>query len=188
MFLSLIQKRRSIRRYLAKPVEDEKIEVLIEAALRAPSSRGLNPWEFIVVTERRLLEKLSQARVHGAEFLKDSPLGIVVCADPERCDVWVEDCSIASTFIQLASESMGLRSCWIQIRERLHNETVTSEAYVSDLLGMPPGLRVESIVSVGYPNETKPPHKKEDLRYEKVHHNQYGRSYTTALRAKYPNS
>ncbi len=183
MFMSLIQKRRSIRRYLAKPVEDEKIDVLVEAALRAPSSRGLNPWEFIVVTESGLLEKLSKARVHGADFLKGSPLGIVVCADPERCDVWIEDCSIASTFIQLASESMGLRSCWIQVRERMHNETVTSEAYVSEVLSIPQGIRVESIVSVGYPNETKPPHKKGDLRYEKVYRNQYGRFNTTKQKA-----
>ena len=83
MFMSLIQKRRSIRRFLAKPIEDEKIEMLIEAALRAPSSRGLNPWEFIVVTERDLLEKLSSAKTHGSEFLKNAPLGIVVCADED---------------------------------------------------------------------------------------------------------
>ena len=50
--MSLIQKRRSIRKFLAKPVEDEKIDLLIEAALRSPSSRGFNPWEFVVVTER----------------------------------------------------------------------------------------------------------------------------------------
>ena len=180
MFMSRIRKRRSVRRYLAKSVEDEKIEMLIESALRAPSSRGRNPWEFIVVTERGLLKKLSMAKVHGAEFLKDSPLGIVVCADPEKSDVWVEDSSIASIFIQLASESIGLRSCWIQIRERMHNETVTSEEYVLKVLGIPSGLRVASIVSVGYPDETKPPHKKEELQYEKVHLNRYGNSNLAA--------
>lgn len=179
MFMSLIQKRRSIRRFLAKPIEDEKIEMLIEAALRAPSSRGLNPWEFIVVTERDLLEKLSSAKTHGSEFLKNAPLGIVVCADGDRCDVWVEDCSIASTFIFLASESMGLRSCWIQIRERMHNETTTSEAYVAEVLDIPSRLKVESIIAVGYPDEKKPPHKKEELQYEKVYLNQYGKLYTT---------
>ncbi|MFQ5715218.1 MAG: nitroreductase family protein [Candidatus Scalinduaceae bacterium] len=177
--MSLIQKRRSIRRFLAKPIEDEKIEMLIEAALRAPSSRGLNPWEFIVVTERDLLEKLSSAKTHGSEFLKNAPLGIVICADEDRCDVWVEDCSIASTFIFLASESMGLRSCWIQIRERMHNETKTSEAYVSEILDIPLRLKVESIIAVGYPDEKKPPHKKEELQYEKVYLNQYGKLYTT---------
>ena len=116
MFSSLIQKRRSIRKFQEKPVENEKIEILIEAALRSPSSRGHNPWEFVVVTERDSLEKLSSAKIHGSEFLKNAPLGMVVCADEDKCDVWVEDCSIASTFIFLASESLGLGSCWIQIR------------------------------------------------------------------------
>ncbi len=179
MFSSLIQKRRSIRRFQEKSVGDEKIEVLIEAALRSPSSRGYNPWEFVVVTERDLLEKLSNAKIHGSEFLKNVPLGIVVCGDPDKCDVWVEDCSIASTFIFLASESLGLGSCWIQIRERMHSETLTSEAYVSDVLNIPPKLKVESIIAVGYPAETKPPHKKEELQYEKVFLNQYGNLHTS---------
>ncbi len=177
MFMSLIQKRRSIRKFLSKPVEDEKINLLIESALRSPSSRGYNPWEFVVVTERNLLEKLSNAKTHGSQFLKNAPLGIVICADPDKCDVWVEDCSIASTFIFLAAESIGLKSCWIQIRERMHNESLTSEEYVMDVLGITPKLKIESIIAVGYPDETKPFHKKEDLQYEKVYHDQYGQLY-----------
>lgn len=179
MFSSLIQKRRSIRKFQEKPVENEKIEILIEAALRSPSSRGHNPWEFIVVTEPDLLGKLSSAKTHGSEFLKNAPLGIVICADEDKCDVWVEDCSIASTFIFLASESLGLGSCWIQIRERMHSETLTSEAYVSDVLNIPPKLKVASMIAVGYPAETKPPHKKEELQYEKMFLNQYGKLYTS---------
>ena len=175
MFMSLIQKRRSIRKFLEKTIEKEMIDTIIEAALRAPSSRGYNPWEFVVVTKRDLLKKLSDAKMHGSEFLKNAPLGIVVCADPDKCDVWVEDCSIASTFIFLASESLGLRSCWIQIRERMHNESLTSEAYVAKVLGIPSKLKVESIIAIGYPDEKKPPHKKEELQYEKIYHNQYGK-------------
>lgn len=177
MFMSLIQKRRSIRKFLAKPVENEKIDLLIEAALRSPSSRGYNPWVFVVVTERDLMEKLSKAKTHGSEFLKNAPLGIVVCADPEKCDVWVEDCSIASTFIFLTAESIGLRSCWIQIRERMHNDKLTAETYVADVLNIPTKHKIESIIAVGYPDETKPFHKKEELQYEKAHYNQYGKLY-----------
>ncbi len=180
MFMSLIQKRRSIRKFLPKPVEDEKIDLLIEAALRSPSSRGYNPWEFVVVTERDLLEKLSNAKVHGSQFLKNAPLGIVVCADPDKCDVWVEDCSFASTFIFLAAESIGLRSCWIQIRERMHNESLSSEAYVMDILSITPKLKVESVIALGYPDETRSFHKKEDLQYKKVYNNQYGRLYKSS--------
>ena len=175
MFLSLVQKRRSIRQYQDKPVEKEKIELLIEAALRSPSSRGFNPWEFIVVTDRDLLAKLSKAKPHGASFLKNAPLGIVVCADPEKCDVWVEDASIASIFLHLAAESLDLGSCWIQIRMRMHDQTKTAQEYVQELLNIPGNLNVESMIAIGYPAESKPPHRKENLQYEKVYYNEYGR-------------
>ena len=151
--------------------------MLVEAALRSPSSRGFNPWEFVIVNDRSLLEKLSKAKPHGAAFLKNAFLGIVVCADPEKCDVWVEDASIASIFIHLMSVSMGLGSCWIQIRERMHDQTKSAQTYIQALLNIPENLQVESIIAIGYPAESKPSHRKEDLQYEKVHYNEYGKPY-----------
>jgi len=177
MFISLIQKRRSIRKFLKKRVEDEKIDLLIEAALRAPSSRGFNPWNFIVVTEQNVLEKLSLSKQHGSSFLKDAQLAVVVCADPEKSDVWIEDASIASTFILLAAESLGLGTCWIQIRERMHNENKSSQEYVREILNIPKKMEVESIIAMGYPDEKKPPHSKEELQYEKIHIGFYGKLY-----------
>ena len=175
MFLSLVQKRRSIRQYMDKPVEPEKIDRLIEGALRAPSSRGFNPWEFVVVADDVLLEKLSKAKPHGASFLKDASLGIVVCADPKKSDVWIEDASIASIYIHLAAESMKLGSCWIQIRKRMHDQTKTAEQYIRELLNIPKNFNIESMIAIGYPVETKSPHSKEDLQYDKVHYNVYGK-------------
>jgi len=177
MFLSLIQKRRSIRRYLPWPVEKEKIDILIEAALRAPSSRGFNPWQFIFVTDRDVLKRLSVTKEHGSSFIRNATLGIVVCADAVKSDVWVEDASIASIFIQLAAESIGLGSCWIQIRERMHDKEKTAPEYISEILNIPSGLKVQSIIAVGYPEKRKPPHAKEDLQYDKIYLNSYGNSY-----------
>ena len=176
MFLELIQRRRSIRRFTAEKVAADKIEMLKETALRAPSSRGFNPWEFIVITESELLVKLSQAKSHGSAFLKNAQLGIVVCADPEKSDVWVEDASIATIFIQLAAESLGLGSCWIQIRKRMHDERKTAEAYIAELLDIPSNIKVESMIAIGYPVEKKQPHSKDELQDEKIHLNQYGKS------------
>lgn len=175
MFLSLVQKRRSIRRYLDKPVEPEKIDRLVEAALRSPSSRGLNPWEFVVITDSVLLEKLSKAKPHGASFLKNASLGMVVCADPGKCDVWIEDASIASIYIHLAAASMELGSCWIQVRKRMHDQTKSAEDYIRELLNIPKNIHVESIIAIGYPAEEKSGHPKEVLQYEKVYHNGYDR-------------
>ncbi len=177
MFLSLAQKRRSIRKYLDRPVEPEKTDLLVEAALRSPASKGSNPWEFVVVTDRALLEKLSLAKPSGSAFLKNAPLAIVVCGDPEKSSIWVEDTSIAATFIHLAAESLGLGSCWIQIRERMHDESVSSEAYISRILDIPPGLKVEAMIAVGYAAETKKPRGKDELHYRKVHRELYGRAY-----------
>jgi nitroreductase len=177
MFISLIQKRRSIRKFQKKQIEAQKIDTLIEAALRAPSSMGRNPWEFILVTEQALLEKLSTAKLHGSTFLNNAQLGIVVCADPDKSDVWVEDASIAAIFLHLASESIGLASCWIQIRERMHDQTKTAGDYISETLNIPPKLKVECIVAVGYPDEEKSPHEKDELQYDKVHLDTYGKPY-----------
>ena len=174
MVMSLIQKRRSIRKFKTNPVEPEKVDMMVEAALRAPSSRGLQPWEFVVVTDKDLLERLSRARSRGSAFLSNAPLGIVVYADPTSADTWIEDTSIAATYIQLVAESLGLGSCWIQIRNRMHDDTVSAEDYIAEILHIPKGRTVEAIIAVGYPDEEKSPHKKEDLPFEKLHLNSFG--------------
>jgi nitroreductase len=178
MFDSLIETRRSIRKYLNKPVEPDKVEKLVEAALRAPSSMSRNPWEFIVVNNPETLEKLALSKEHGSLFLREAPLAIVVCANPHKCDVWIEDTSIASIFILLSAHDLGLGGCWIQIRERPHNKDMSSEAYVASILDIPPDLKVESIIALGYPDETKPGHPKEHLQFQSIHLNAYGEHYS----------
>ena len=177
MFIDLLSSRRSIRKYEDRPVEKEKIDLLVEAALRAPSSRSLNPWEFIVVTDKKMLAGLADCKPHGASFLKGAPLGIVVLADPKRCDVWVEDSSIASIFIHLAAHSLGLGSCWIQVRKRMHADPTSAGKYIAGLLDIPDGREVESIIAVGYPESRRPGHAPESLAYNKVHRGKYGDTF-----------
>jgi nitroreductase len=174
MFLSLIQKRRSIRKYLKEPIEPEKVAVLIEAALRAPSSKGVYPWEFIIVNKPDLLKKLAPSKQYGSAFLKDAALAIVICADVKRSDVWIEDVSISATYIQLAAQSLDLGSCWIQIRERMHDGTQTAEKFVRDVLEIPEHLKIDSLIAIGYPDGNPPGHEKGELQYGKVFYNRYG--------------
>ena len=177
MFAELIRSRRSMRHFQDRPVEKSKIDALVEAALRAPSSRGLNPWEFILVDDREKLAAMAAAKPHGAAFLSGAPLGIVVCADPQRCDVWVEDCSIATIFIQLMAESLGLGSCWIQIRKRTHVSGSAAGAHIAALLNIPSHLEVEAMLAIGYPDRPKTPHPASSLQFEKIHQAKYGRPY-----------
>jgi len=82
MFSELAQERRSVRAYAGRQVEPEKIDAVIEAALRSPTGGARRPWTFVVVTEKALLEKLSVAKPGGAAFVKDAPAAVVVCGDP----------------------------------------------------------------------------------------------------------
>jgi nitroreductase len=145
--------------------------LLKEALLRSPSSRGLNPWEFVFVDDKRLLKQLSVAKEHGAEFIKDAALVIVICADPAVCDVWIEDCAIASFIAHLAAHSMGLGSCWVQIRLRQRADGQDSEEYVRDTLGLLETLRILSIVAIGKPAQKLLPVPTKKLKFEKIHLN-----------------
>jgi nitroreductase len=166
--LDILRSRRSIRRYQNKEIEPEIIEMLKEAVLRSPSSRDFQPWRFIFITDRSKLEELSLAKKSGSEFLKGAYLGVVVCAKESVSDVWVEDCSIASIILQLTGQSIGLGSCWVQIRNRFHSDAKSAEDYVREKLDLPNSMRVESIISFGYPGEEKKPVPFDRLDYGKI--------------------
>jgi len=182
--IDLLRKRRSIRRYRPDRIEKKSIALLIEALLRAPTSRDIQPCEFILIDSPELLDKLSTAKEHGSEFLAGAALGIVICADGTKSDVWVEDCSIASILVQMVSQSLGLGSCWIQIRNRDHISGLTSEEYIQKALGIPAHIKVEAIVSIGHPAEKRKPVLKATLKPEKIWHNGYTEPYIASSPAK----
>ena len=174
MLLDLLRNRRSIRKFTDQKIEEEKLDLLTEAVLRSPSSRSLNPWEFIVVTDRDRIAQLARAKTHGSSFLAGAPMAIVVCADPARSDVWVEDASIATLLLHLCAADLGLGSCWIQIRKRQHDDKTDSDTYVKNLLGLKPDMAVEAIVAIGYGAEEKQGHPADSLLYERVSYQKYG--------------
>ena len=99
--LKTLYNRHSTRKFHDRKVEEDKIRDLLSAALLGPSSRGNRPWEFIVVDDPLLLEVLSKSK-QGASVLKNAPLAIIVIGDTAKSEVWVEDCSIASTKLKLS--------------------------------------------------------------------------------------
>lgn len=171
--IDLLRTRRSVRKYAPRPVASPLVEQVTEAMLRAPSSRGRRPWHFVVVDDPDLLQKLSRAKPHGSSFLAKAPLAIVVCGDEQVSDVWVEDCSIAAFIAHGTAHALGLGSCWIQLRLRVHDDHQSAERYVQGLLQIPPELRVHSIIAMGYPAETKKGHDPRDLDREKIQHNRF---------------
>lgn len=173
MLFDLLKSRRSIRKFQEKEVEKEKQDIILKSALLSPSSRARRPWDFIVVSDKVLLQMLSQCRELSSQFLAGAPLGIVVIADPDECDVWIEDTSIASIIIQLSAHSLGLGSCWIQVRDRLGKDNVKAGDYIKEALGIPGKYSVECMIAVGYPAEEKRAYSEDELLNNKIHSNRY---------------
>ena len=173
VILNLLQNRRSIRQFKPDPVTPEQIEQLTEALLRSPSSRRLTPWHFVVVDDPQLLARLAHAKANGAGFLAGAPLAVAICADPASSDVWIEDCAIAAIILQLAVESLGLVSCWAQMRLRFDASGHSAEANVREILNLPQGWNVDCIIAIGQPCSLLPGHPRESLPADRVHRNQY---------------
>lgn len=169
----LLQQRRSVRKFRQHSVEVEKITKLSEALLRAPTSRNLQPCEFIFVDDSKILEQLSTAKAHGASFISSAPLAVVIAADPKKSDVWIEDSSIAAIIVQLAAEQLGLKSCWVQLRLRAHSEAVSASDFVRQLVGLPEGMEVPIVIGIGHPDEDIAGHSRDSLLDVKIHSNQF---------------
>jgi len=172
-FAELIKQRRSTRKFTDQLLSPEQVEKILKAALMSPSSKSKTPWEFIVVEDKEMLKQLAGCKEHGAAFLEDCALAIVVTANTMVSDVWIEDASIASIYIQLQAEELGLGSCWCQIRSRVTAEETDSNEYVRRLLNIPYQLDVLSIIGIGYKAQERKPFDEEKLQWEKIHIGQY---------------
>ncbi len=163
-----------MRKYTTEELTQEQVVTLLKAALMSPSSKRTNAWQFIAVDNKETLKTLSHCKEHGSSFLSDAAMAIVVVADPLASDVWIEDASIASAFIQLQAEDLGLGSCWIQIRERFTATGMTSDEFVHGVLDIPLQLQVLSIIALGHKGMDRKPFDEEHLQWEKVHINKFG--------------
>ncbi len=168
-FHSLALQRHSIRKYTDEPIEAADVKLILEAALLAPTSKNSRSWQFVCVDDKSMLERLAGCKPAGAAPVGRARLAVVVCGDPTLSDPWVEDCSIAAAFMQLQAEDLGLGSCWIQVRGRFTADSIPSEEYVQQLLGIPDTLPVLCIMTFGHKDEERRPVDPSKLFWEKVH-------------------
>ena len=156
-FLEVIEKRHSVRKYSDRPVEKELLDAIVNVAQTAPSSRNSKSSAFMIVEDRDTLDALSQMRDYGSALLKGAQAAIIVMGDESKTDLWVDNCAISATFIQLAVTAMDLVSCWVHINGRpcvrLEPEGAKAEDYVRNLLGIKEGLRPYCVVAIGYPQD-----------------------------------
>lgn len=171
--LEIMQNRRSVRNYTGEKIPKEKLDKILQAGLLAASGRNRKPWEFVVVQQKEMLEKLSHCRVGAAKMLENAGCAILVFANSEKTDVWIEDCSIAMSNMHLMADSLGFGSCWIQGRLREAENGESTEAYCRTLLHMPQEYVLEAILSVGVLEEHPKAHSLEELEEGKIHYETY---------------
>ena len=176
-FFQLIKSRRSCRKFKAEKPDKSKIDNILQSALLSPSSKSRSPWHFILVNDKSILEKLAGCKSHGSKLIAEAPVAIVILADPNISDVWIEDTSIASINLQMAAEDSGLGSCWVQIRNRNYDSNTTTETYIKNLLNIPENLKVESVIALGFKDEVKEPHDIQKIKKERISLNNFKIKY-----------
>ncbi|MDR1336775.1 MAG: nitroreductase family protein [Tannerella sp.] len=168
-FTSLIINRRSTRRFTGRALSPEQAESILKAALTAPSSKGARSWQFVAVEDKNMLKQLAGCKNAGSAFIEHCAVAIVVTGDTAETDVWIEDAAVASIYMQLQAEDLGLGSCWCQVRNRLTGDGADAGQYVRDLLGIPSRFGVLSIIGIGHREQVRKPVDETQLPWEKVH-------------------
>ncbi len=170
--LDVIRQRRSVRTYLNKDVDNEKLHEILKAAMFSPTARGTRAWEFIIVRDNETKARLSKATPYSA-FAKDAPVVIVICHDTGKSKRFKEDSSLCAENIYLEATNQGLGTCFIQIAEGAEANEGDPENYVKRVLSIPENIRVQCLMPLGYPEKQPEPHKDEEFDEGKVHYEKF---------------
>lgn len=168
--IEYIMTRTSIRQYKAQAVEQEKIDIMLKAAMAAPTAVNLQPWHFIVITDSAVINQLAGPRPTNA------PLMIAVCGDTNKTtmddgnklpDFWVQDVSAATENLLLAAHALGLGAVWTGVYPVMERV-----ADVANVLNCPENIIPLAVVRIGYPDEV--PQPKDKFKEENISYNKFG--------------
>lgn len=167
--MKAITSRRSIRKYTNQAVSDEQIKILLEAAMSAPSAGNEQPWHFIVIKDRQLLDEVPKYHPYSS-MIKQAPVAVLVCADTKlnkyNMDYWVQDCAAATENLLVAVADQGLGAVWLGVypgQERV--------AGLRQLFNVPEKVIPFALVPIGYPAEHKDPENR--YREDRIHLNRW---------------
>lgn len=158
--IEVILNRKSVRKYTESSIEKDKIELILRAGMAAPSACNVQPWDFVVVDDEKVLKELGENNPY-AKMLLNCKLAIVVCGNLEKTmegegqQFWIQDCSAATQNILLAAESLGIGAVWTAVypsEDRMKS--------VSQILSLPNNIIPLNVIPMGYPSENQNPKDK----------------------------
>ncbi|MBQ2246145.1 MAG: nitroreductase family protein [Selenomonadales bacterium] len=161
-------KRRSVRQYTDEPIPADKLERILKAGLIAPTSMNRKPCEFIVVQDKAMLKKMSEVKEYGSAMIADSSAAIVVIASEKNADTWIEDSSIALSYMSLMATDLGVGNCWCQVHLRKTGDGRDAETAVRQLLKLADEYRIVGILPLGIPAVEMKPHTGDEADFTKV--------------------
>ena len=168
-FKELAQMCRSHRKFTEEEISAEEVQLILRAALMSPTSKSQRAWQFVVVDDKMDLEKLSDAKDLGGQFIKGAAMAVVVLGDPMQNDCWVEDGAIAAISMQYQAEDLGLGSCWVQMRGRGLSDGTTADEVIRGILDIPENLSCLCVVAFGHKADERKPQNEDKLKWENVH-------------------
>lgn len=154
-FFEVVKQRKSVREFSDKAVEKKLLEKIIDAGRVAATARNEQPWEFIVTSEKKILEEICNMCPNGP-FVKDAPHLIAVFS--KNTKYYLEDCSAATENMLLAIEALGLGGCWVAGDKKDYVEKVRN------IFNVPDGYKLVSMISVGYPKKPQGPKPKRTVK------------------------
>lgn len=168
--LQAILTRRSVRKYTGEPVTERDIQTMLRAAMSAPSAGNQQPWRFVVIDERELLDAITDVHPHSRMLLQ-APLAILVCGDlqiAKRADFWVQDCAAATQNLLLAARALDLGAVWLGVHPRQEREKG-----LRDLLQLPQHVVPLALVAIGHPAVEQM--QVDRYNEERIHYNKWER-------------
>lgn len=172
--LETMLSRRSVRAYTDEPVAEDDLEKILDAGMLAPSGKGIRPWHFIVVTDPAHIKALIGCRKGGPKMLETATAVICVLGDTTKSDTCIEDSSVVLDQMHLMAGTLGLGSCWLQVRLRPSEEEGTStEEFLRQRLGFPEEMELEAMLVLGHPAQKPAAHTLEELPQGRVHREQW---------------
>lgn len=158
---TILDHRRSTRKFLPRRVEHDKLQRIVGMALQAPSSRNSRSTRLLVVEQPELLEKIASMRDYGSAFISGAAAAILVMGDRRATDLWIDNCAITATVMQLAAVDEGLASCWVHVngRPRLVKEPDGEQAgdFLRTFLPIPEHYGILCAIALGYSDFTPAP-------------------------------
>ncbi|MDP9859434.1 nitroreductase [Olsenella profusa DSM 13989] len=162
--------RRSVRQFTGEPVSDDEIRQIVEAGMLAPTGKGIRPWHFITIQDPDHIHGLIGCRRGGPAMLETATAAIAVLGDTTKSDTCIEDSSVALENMHLMAFSLGLGSCWLQVRLRpSEKEGVSTMAFLRERLGFPNQMELEALLVLGHSAKEPASHALDELPRGRIH-------------------